>query len=44
MDVVGWDRGDNTSEEALRQGTEAGASMNMAGCGRGGKASEEVRR
>ena len=44
LDAVGWGRGDNASEEALRQGTEVGVSLNTAGRGRGGKASEEVRR
>ena len=40
---MGQGRGDNASEEALRQGTEAGASLNVVGHGRGGEASEEVR-
>ena len=44
MDAMGWGRGDNASEEALRRGVEAGASLNAAGRGRGGEASEEARR
>ena len=44
MDTVGWGRGDNVSEEALRWGVEAGASLNVVGRGRGGEASEEARR
>ena len=43
MDAVGRGRGDNTSEEVLRWGVEAGASLNAAGRGRGGEASEEAR-
>ena len=43
MDAVGQGRGDNVSEEVLRQGVEAGASLNVVGHGRGGEASEEAR-
>ena len=43
MDAVGWGRGDNMSEEALRQGVEVRVSLNMVGHGRGGKVSEEAR-
>ena len=43
MDAVGRGRGDNASEEALRWGVEAGASLNAAGRGGGGKVSEEAR-
>ena len=43
LDAVGWGRGDNASEEALRQGVEVGASLNTAAHGRGGEVSEEAR-